>query len=206
MCLIFLLMYESYNNILSSSRSWFIRFSSNSLLCKFKIKFATTCVRDFRPEVDWVFHGSIIIRDEQSGPGTGTKFLFLTGTGTSTKMFFWLGPASKFFLNRTGIEMFFLGRNRHQNIFDWDRHQNLFLKGPGPRPKTSFRRDRDQKWLVPLMSNYYSIQTSYLSEQFRTDIRIQSWNPTGRDRIFAMTNFCLYWRIVSSINDFIHCF
>ncbi len=40
--------------------------------------------------------------------------------------------------------MFFLDRDRDQNIFDWDRHQNLFLKGPGPRPKTFFRRDRDR--------------------------------------------------------------
>ncbi len=42
-------------------------------------------------------------------------------------------PAPKNFLNRTGTKMFFLGRDRDQNIFDWDRHRNLFLKGPRPR-------------------------------------------------------------------------
>jgi hypothetical protein len=102
-------------------------------------------------------------------PVPGPKFFF---DRDRVQNFFWLGPASKFFLNRTGTKMFFLGRDRDQNIFDWDRHQNLFLKGPGPRPKTSFRRDwdqnfflpgpgpkfffhrdRDQKWLVPLISN-----------------------------------------------------
>ncbi len=47
--------------------------------------------------------------------------------------------------------MFFLDRDRDQNIFDWDRHQNLFLKGPGPRPKTFFRRDqdRDRNFFLP---------------------------------------------------------
>jgi hypothetical protein len=52
------------------------------------------------------------------------------------------GAGPKFFLNRTGTEMFFLDRDRDrdQNIFDRDRHQNLFLKGPGP--KTFSRRDQ----------------------------------------------------------------
>ncbi len=54
------------------------------------------------------------------------------------------GSGPKFFLNRIGTKMFFLDRDRDQNIFDWDRHQNLFLKGPGPRPKTFSRRDRDR--------------------------------------------------------------
>jgi hypothetical protein len=40
----------------------------------------------------------------------------------------------------------FFDRDRDQNIFDWDRHQNLFLKGPRPRPKTFFRRVRDQNF------------------------------------------------------------
>jgi hypothetical protein len=40
--------------------------------------------------------------------------------------------------------MFFLDRDRDQNIFDWDRHENLFLKGPGPEPKFFSRRDRDE--------------------------------------------------------------
>jgi hypothetical protein len=58
-----------------------------------------------------------------------------------------LPPGPNFFLTGTGIgtKMFFFDRNRDQNILDWDRHQNLFLKGPGPRPKTSFCRYRDQK-------------------------------------------------------------
>ncbi len=30
-------------------------------------------------------------------------------------------------------KIFFLDRDRDQNIFEWDRHQNLFLKGPGPK-------------------------------------------------------------------------
>jgi hypothetical protein len=44
--------------------------------------------------------------------------------------------------------MFFSDPDRDQNIFDWDRHRNLFLKGPRPRPrpKTFFRRDRDQNF------------------------------------------------------------
>ncbi len=81
-----------------------------------------------------------MIRDGQSGPGgTGTQFLFLTGTKfffyrDRDQNFFCLGPAPKFFLNRTGTNMFFLDRDRDQNIFDWDRHQNFFS-----------RRDRDQK-------------------------------------------------------------
>jgi hypothetical protein len=29
--------------------------------------------------------------------------------------------------------MFFFDQDRDQNIFDWDRHQNLLLKGPGPK-------------------------------------------------------------------------
>ncbi len=54
-------------------------------------------------------------------------------------------PGPKFFLNRTGTKMLFLDRDRDQNIFDWDRHQNLFLKGPRPRPKTFSRRVRDRE-------------------------------------------------------------
>jgi hypothetical protein len=62
-------------------------------------------------------------------------------------------PGLNFFLTRTSTKIFseqdraqnvFLDPDRDQNIFDWDRHQNLFLKGPGPRPKTFSRRDRDQ--------------------------------------------------------------
>ncbi len=54
--------------------------------------------------------------------------------------------------------MFFLDRDRDQNIFDWDRHQNLFLKGPEPRlklfpagtgTKIFFRRDQDQIFFSP---------------------------------------------------------
>jgi hypothetical protein len=45
--------------------------------------------------------------------------------------------------------MFFLDRDCDQNIFDWDQHQNLFLKGSGPRPKTFSRRDRDQNFFRP---------------------------------------------------------
>jgi hypothetical protein len=48
-----------------------------------------------------------------------------------------------------GDEIFFFDRDRDQNIFDWDRHQNLFLKGPGPRPKTFSRRDREEIFFPP---------------------------------------------------------
>jgi hypothetical protein len=63
--------------------------------------------------------------------------------------FFWLGPAPKFFLNRIRTKCFFLDRDRDQNIFDWDRHQSLFLKGPGSKSKTFFRRNRDQNFFLP---------------------------------------------------------
>ncbi len=77
------------------------------------------------------------------------------------------GPGPKFFLTRTSTKIF-SEQNRDQSVFfwtgtmtkiffDWDRHQNLFLKGP--RPKTFSRRDRDQKWLVPLMSSKSSFNT-----------------------------------------------
>jgi hypothetical protein len=59
-----------------------------------------------------------------------------------------LGPGSKFFLTRTSTKIF-SEQDRDQNIFDWDRHQNLFLKGPGPRPKTFSCRDRDQNFFSP---------------------------------------------------------
>jgi hypothetical protein len=62
-------------------------------------------------------------------------------------------PGPKFFLIMTSTKIFseqdqyqslFLDQDHDQNIFDWDRYQNLFLKGPGPRLKTFSRRDRDQ--------------------------------------------------------------
>ncbi len=57
-------------------------------------------------------------------------------------------PGPNFFLTGTGTKMFFLDRDRDQNIFDWDRDQNLFLKGPGPRPKTFSRRDRNRNFFL----------------------------------------------------------
>jgi hypothetical protein len=72
--------------------------------------------------------------------------------------YFWLGPAPKFLLNRTGTKMFFWTGTVTKIFLTGTGTKNLFLKRPGPRPKTFSRRDwdrdwdRDQKWLVPLMS------------------------------------------------------
>jgi hypothetical protein len=52
--------------------------------------------------------------------------------------------------------MFFLHRDRDQNIFDWDRHQDLFLKGPGPSPKTFSRRDPDQNFFFAGTKLFFS--------------------------------------------------
>jgi hypothetical protein len=61
-------------------------------------------------------------RDGQSGPGTGTK------------IFFWLGPESKYFLNRNGTvtKIFWLGpAPKFVSERDRDRDLKLFLAGTG---------------------------------------------------------------------------
>ncbi len=81
-------------------------------------------------------------------PGPGPKIFFYRDQN-----FFSLGPAPKFFLNRTRTKMFFLDRDRNQNIFDWNRQPKFVSEGTGTKTLNFFRRDRDrdQKWLVPLM-------------------------------------------------------
>ncbi len=78
------------------------------------------------------------VRDGQSGPGPGTKFLFLTGT----KVFFLPEPGPKIFLTRTSTKNFseqdqdqnvFLDRDHGQNIFDWNPHPKFVSEGTGTK-------------------------------------------------------------------------
>jgi hypothetical protein len=77
-------------------------------------------------------------------PGPGPKFFFDRDQDETGTKIFLTRTSAKLFLNRTGTKMFFFWTGTVTKIFfDWDQHQNLFLKRPGPKPKTFSLRDRD---------------------------------------------------------------
>ncbi len=67
-----------------------------------------------------------VLPGPEPGPEPGPNF------------FFWPGPGPKFFVTRTSTKIF----------SEQDRHQNLFLKRPGPTPETFSRRDQDQNFFL----------------------------------------------------------
>jgi hypothetical protein len=65
-------------------------------------------------------------------------------------------PEPKFFLNRTRTKMFFWTETVTKIFLTGTLTQNLFLKEPGPKPNTFFRRDRDEIFFLTGTKNDWS--------------------------------------------------
>jgi hypothetical protein len=70
--------------------------------------------------------------------------------------------------------MFFLNRDRNKNIFDWNPHPKFVSDGPGPRPKTFFRRDRDR------YQNFFLTGTGTKNDLFRSCLIITCYRESGK--------------------------
>ncbi len=83
---------------------------------------------------------------------TGTKTKIFSEQDQDQNVLFLIGTATKIFLTGTGTKICFW-RDRDRDLKLFPAGTRIFFS-PGPERNFFSHRDRDQKWLVPLMSNW----------------------------------------------------